>query len=49
MTARAAPEFQEWPTTPFEFVWTEEYEKDVQELKELVKRLEEQQDDADEK
>jgi exonuclease VII small subunit len=30
-------------------VWTEEYEKDVQELKELVKRLEEQQDDADEK
>jgi Family of unknown function (DUF5681) len=42
----AAPEFQEFPTTPFEFVWTEEYEKAVQELHELVKRLEEQQNDA---
>jgi hypothetical protein len=45
----AAPEFQEWPTTPFEFVRTEEYEKDVQALHELVKRLEEEKNDGKEK
>jgi hypothetical protein len=38
----AAPEFQEWPPEPIEFVWTEEQEKYHQELKDYIKSLEEE-------
>ncbi len=44
----AAPEFQEWPTTPLEFGWTEEQQKLYEELGEVVKRLEGQENETDE-
>jgi hypothetical protein len=38
----AAPEFQEWPPEPIEFVWTEEQQKLYEEFVEVVRRLEEE-------
>jgi Family of unknown function (DUF5681) len=38
----AAPEFQEWPPEPIEFVWTEEHEKAMQEWNDYMKSLEEE-------
>jgi Family of unknown function (DUF5681) len=39
----AAPEFQEWPPEPIEFVWTEEQEKLHQELRDNIKSFEDAQ------
>jgi Family of unknown function (DUF5681) len=39
----AAPEFQEWPPEPIEFVWTEEQEKLHQELRDNIKSFEDEQ------
>jgi hypothetical protein len=36
----AAPEFQEWPSEPQEFVWTDEQQKLCDELGQALKRLE---------
>ena len=44
----AAPEFQEWPTTPLEFVWTEEPQKLHDELRQAIKEAEGQENNADE-
>jgi hypothetical protein len=44
----AAPEFQEWPSEPLEFVWTEEQQKWYEELKQAIKRAEGQENNADE-
>ncbi len=43
----AAPEFQEFPTTPQEFVWTEEQQKLYDELGQAIERAERQENNAD--
>jgi hypothetical protein len=43
----AAPEFQEWPTEPQEFTWTEEQEKLFHELDQIVKSAEGRENNAD--
>jgi hypothetical protein len=44
----SAPEFQEWPSEPLEFVWTEE-QKLHQELIQAIEEAEREENDADEK
>jgi Family of unknown function (DUF5681) len=43
----AAPEFQEFPSEPIEFVWTEEQKKLHQELKQAIEEAEREQNDAE--
>jgi hypothetical protein len=45
----AAPEFQEFPTTPLEFTWTEEQQKLHEELRQAIEEAERQENNADEK
>jgi hypothetical protein len=44
----AAPEFQEWPSEPQVFEWTEEHEKLLRDLKQVVESAQGQAKDADE-
>jgi hypothetical protein len=46
--AGPARRLQEFPTTPREFVWTEEQKKWHEELKRAIKEAEGQENDADE-
>ena len=44
----AAPEFQEWPSEPQVFEWTEEQEKLLQDLKQIIESAQGQEKDGSE-